>query len=361
MAKPLNVLVLGCDGYIGWPVTCRLLREGHSVMGIDAGFKRSHYEFDVPGASVEDTSLVPIDSIEVRKRYLPKFWVKDIRERQGIDQALYAFSPDVIIHLAEIGSRAFAMRDSAAADKTVCNNLATMTMVISAVKSLKPATHIIKLSTVEAKAPMRDFCTIAIQTVSLMLEMACKVLGLRATEITIGLVYGSDQREFCGKTRFDYDVYFGNVVHRFLAQGLSGNPITIYGDGSQNIGLTHLRDVVDSVAQAVRTAAHEPGKPLVQSGTLRRITCCGQAVSVNHIGKTINKALELKMLKPPSISYLPNPRGTEMRAFVERNTSLSRFGVVEVAKLISEVQPYVRDIKPHLVRMRDPTWAEVRR
>lgn len=363
MAKPLNVLILGCDGYIGWPVTCELIRQGHSVMGIDAGFKRSHYQFLEPGTSTEDCSLLPLYSLPERRQRIPglqRLWLKDIREKGVLDQAIFVFSPDVLIHLAEIGSRAFAMSGNAAAELTVLNNLSVLSTLISSIREHKFASHIVKLSTVEVENPVRDVCTATLCMASMMLRIACEVQGLRATEIKTGLVYGIYPKELngFGRTRFDYDVYFGNVVHRFVAQALSQNPITVYGDGNQSIALTHLKDVVSGICHAVRSAVFEPGKPLVTAGAFRIENSCTQIMSVNRIAELVSKTVESRLFTPAPVVHIDNPRGSETRKPKSQNPNphCLRLTAAEVNRLIDCVEPYIKNIKPQLVKMRDPQW-----
>jgi UDP-sulfoquinovose synthase len=132
------------------------------------------------------------------------------------------------------------------------------------------------------------------------IEFACRVWGLRATDLNQGIVYGqqipatdADPRL---ATRLDYDAIFGTVLNRFVVQAVLGHPLTVYGSGGQTRGLIDIRDTVE----CIRLACENPAA----AGEFRVFNQMTEAMSVEEIAKTIAECYP----GPAEIEYLDNPR-----------------------------------------------------
>src|SRR5262249_26288534 len=118
------------------------------------------------------------------------------------------------------------------------------------------------------------------------IEFACRIWGLRATDLNQGVVYGQETEETRDHpglaTRFDYDGIFGTVLNRFAIQAVLGHPLSIYGRGGQTRGIINLVDTV----QCVRLAAENPAGP----GEFRVFNQFTEQMSVREIAETVSNA-----------------------------------------------------------------------
>jgi UDP-sulfoquinovose synthase len=132
------------------------------------------------------------------------------------------------------------------------------------------------------------------------MEFACRIWGLRATDLNQGVVYGQQTPQTVGDTRlatrFDYDAIFGTVLNRFVIQAVLGHPLTVYGDGSQTRGLIDIRDT----AECIRLACENPA----ERGEFRVFNQMTESMSVGEIAKLVANLSP----RPVEVEYLANPR-----------------------------------------------------
>ena len=132
------------------------------------------------------------------------------------------------------------------------------------------------------------------------IEFACRVWGIRATDLNQGVVYGQQTVETAADdrlaTRYDYDAVFGTVLNRFVVQAVLGVPLTVYGNGGQTRGLIDIRDTV----RCIQLACESPA----ERGEFRVFNQLTQTMSVLQIAETIAAAFG----EPVTISKLENPR-----------------------------------------------------
>lgn len=294
----MKIVVLGDDGYIGYPLTINLLMKGHEVLGMD-NYSRRHRVEDLGS-----NSLTPILSTEDRKKFLDNNFgnfMGQVNILLGRDLAVYlkqlteAFKPDAIIHLAEQPSAAWSMRDVNGAAVTQYENVIGTLHLLWVMKECCPEAHLIKLGTMgEYGTPDCDipegripaFCTgnshnnesLLCSMAGLMfprtagsfyhlskvhdthnIEFACRNWHLRATDIMQGIVFGLESNKLPGvesMTRFDYDECFGTVLNRFCVQAILGMPLSIYGSGNQVRGFIPLRDSIKCIEIALNNPPH---------------------------------------------------------------------------------------------------------
>jgi UDP-sulfoquinovose synthase len=281
----VKVLILGGDGYLGWPTAMHMSSAGHDVAVVD-NFMRRAMSIEL-GAG----SLTPIQSLQERVRIWKEIsgrdialFVGDLTDPQFVDDVFTTFAPDSIVHYGEQPSAPYSMIDRRHAVQTQRNNVEGTLNVLFAMRDIAPEAHLVKLGTMgEYGTPDIDieegFITIEHKGRSDTLpfpkmpgsmyhlskvhdshniHFACRVWGLRATDLNQGVVYGirTDETDRDEKlcTRFDYDEVLGTALNRFCVQAVVGYPLTVYGKGGQTRGFLNIVDTI----QCIRLAAENP-------------------------------------------------------------------------------------------------------
>ena len=282
----LRVLVLGGDGYLGWPTALAFSRAGHRVAVVDNFAKRT-WELEV---GVQP--LFPVATLHERLRAWREttgleieLFVGDLTSYDFVEATVDAFRPDAIVHYGEQPSAPYSMLDARRAAYTQHNNVIGTLNVVFAVRDRSPETHIVKLGTMgEYGTPNIDieegFIEIShngrtdtlpfpkmpgsIYHLSKVhdshnLHFACRIWGLRATDLNQGVVYGVETDETTLDPRlatsFHYDEIFGTALNRFCVQAVIGHPLTVYGEGGQTRGFLNIRDTIQCVRLAVGSPA----------------------------------------------------------------------------------------------------------
>jgi UDP-sulfoquinovose synthase len=323
----VRILVLGGDGYLGWPTALHLSDRGHEVAVLD-NFARRGYDEELGLRS-----LVPIVSLhervqawhEISGRQL-EMYVGDLCDAEFTMEAVRRFRPDAIVHYAEQRSAPYSMIDRKHAVYTQANNLVGTLNVLFAIAAVDREIHLVKLGTMgEYGTPNIDieegwltvehngrtdrmlfpkkagsFYHLSKVHDSHNIEFGCRVWGLRATDLNQGVVYGQQTDQTAADprlaTRFDYDAVFGTVLNRFVIQAVLGHPLTVYGAGGQTRGIIDIRDTVE----CVRLACENPPAP----GEFRVFNQITETMSVSDIAKTISASFPGEV----EIEYLDNPR-----------------------------------------------------
>jgi UDP-sulfoquinovose synthase len=282
----VKVLVLGGDGYLGWPTALHLSRAGYEVAVAD-NFARRGYDFEI---GVD--SLVPIASLHRRvERWEAlsgnkmEVFIGDLMEEEFVYDMVSQFRPDTIVHFAEQRSAPYSMVDRKHAVYTQVNNVVGTLNLLYAIADIDPEIHLVKLGTMgEYGTPNIDieegyieithrgrtdvlpfpkqpgsFYHLSKVHDSHNIAFCCRIWGLRATDLNQGVVYGQSTPETTLHpdlaTRFDYDAVFGTVLNRFVIQAAAGEPLTVYGKGGQTRGFLDIRDTLACVELAIRTPA----------------------------------------------------------------------------------------------------------
>jgi len=275
----VKILILGMDGYIGWPLALKQLSLGHEILGIDNFSRRKHVD------EMDSWSAIPILSMSDRLEYLKQEYPDKIQFKEGdlldkdfTNDIIKNFQPDAIIHLAEQPSAPFSMIDQEKCIYTQQNNVIGTLNLLYAIKNFCPNSHLIKLGTMgeygydSGLEIAEGFFDIEFRgkkaTIpyprqagswyhwskvhdSNNIMFACKLWGIRSTDIMQGIVYGTTTDEIINKqsnTRFDFDEAFGTAINRFCAQAVIGHPLTIYGKGGQTRGFLALIDAIQCIS-----------------------------------------------------------------------------------------------------------------
>ena len=277
----MRILVLGGDGYLGWPTALHLSRRGHDV-GVVDNFARRQYDYEM---GVD--SLVPIRNLQQRVRVWEEVsgfqvdtYIGDLTDAAFVKRVVAEFAPDAIVHFAEQRSAPYSMIDQQHAVYTQVNNVVGTLNLLYAIAETNPAIHLVKLGTMgEYGTPNIDieegflevthrgrtdvlpypkqpgsFYHLSKVHDSHNIMFACRIWGLRSTDLNQGIVYGQETPETALHpdlaTRFDYDGVFGTVLNRFCVQAVVGHPLTVYGMGGQTRGMLDIRDTLACVELA---------------------------------------------------------------------------------------------------------------
>lgn len=326
----MRILILGGDGYLGWPTAMYLSQRGHEVAVVDNMARRSwDYEF---GAE----SLVPILSLQERLMAWEEIsgkcigaYIGDICDYDFFEPVVREFRPEAIVHYGEQRAAPYSMIDRKHAVYTQVNNIVGNLNVLYAMADHVPNCHLVKLGTMgEYGTPNIDieegFITIEhkgrkdtlpypkqpgsfyhLSKVhdSHNIMFCCRIWGLSATDLNQGVVYGVDTDEILMderlRTRFDYDGVFGTVLNRFLVQAVMGLPLTVYGKGGQTRGFLDIRDTLACVELAIRHPA-ERGQYRVFNQFTEQFSVLDLALAVQEQGKKLGMDV--------TIDHTPNPR-----------------------------------------------------
>jgi UDP-sulfoquinovose synthase len=326
----MKIIVLGGDGYCGWATSLYLSAKGHSVTIVD-NFLRRQWDHEL-GAQ----TLTPISPLSDRLRAWYRLMGKTIDLAVG-DVADYDFlfstikscEPDAIVHFAEQRSAPYSMIDRKHAVFTQVNNVVGTLNVLFAMREAAFDCHLVKLGTMgEYGTPNIDieegyikidhngrsdvvpfpkqpgsFYHLSKVHDSHNMIFACKIWGLRATDLNQGVVYGTvtDETALSEEliNRFDYDDVFGTVLNRFCVQAAIGEPLTVYGKGGQTRGFLDIRDTVRCVELACLNPANK-GECRVYNQFTEQFSVLDLAGKVHTAGKHLGLQVE--------IDHLPDPR-----------------------------------------------------
>jgi UDP-sulfoquinovose synthase len=346
----MRVLILGGDGYLGWPTAMRFSARGHDVSVVD-NFSRRRWHTEN-----STDSLTPIGSLADRVEAWQDVSGNEIRPLIGsmedaefLDSVIDETSPEAIVHYAEQPSAPWSMRSREAAVETQYTNVIGTLNLLFAMRDRVPDCHLVKLGTMgEYGTPNIDIEEGFIEIEhkgrkdtlpfpkmpgslyhlskvhdSHNIHFACRIWGLRATDLNQGVVYGIETEESADDerlvTRFDYDEYFGTVLNRFCVQAVIGHPLTVYGEGGQTRGFLNIRDTL----QCVELAANNPAK----LGEYRVFNQFTEQFSVAELAELVKRsAAEVGF--EVEIRSFPNPRiEAERHYYNATNTKLHDLGL----------------------------------
>jgi UDP-sulfoquinovose synthase len=350
----VRVLVLGGDGFCGWPTALYLSERGHDVTIAD-NLSRRKIDIDL-----EVQSLTPIRPIGERLRVWQEVSGREIgfvqldlaEEYDRLTALLRELRPEAIVHFAEQRAAPYSMRNAATKRYTVDNNVRATHNLLTALVDTGVDAALAHLGTMgvygygwSGSAPIPEgYLTVKVPTPDgelereilhpanpgsvyhmtktldqLLFAFYAKNDGLRITDLHQGIVWGTqtDQTSLDERliNRFDYDGDYGTVLNRFLMQAAIGHPLTVHGTGGQTRAFIHIRDTVRCIELAITNPP--------ENGTRVQV--------LNQITET-HRVLELAKLVGDTmgvdIAYLPNPRReAEENDLVVRNDQFLALGL----------------------------------
>jgi len=329
----MRVLILGGDGYLGWATAMYLSDKGHDI-GVVDNFTRRRMHLERSTDSLTPIRLLH-DRItawqEVSGKSIEPF-VGDLQDWDFTSRVIKDFKPDAIIHYGEIPSAPYSMIDVHHAVHVHENNVVGNLNVLFAMRDFAPEAHLIKLGTMgEYGTPNIDieegyievehngrkdtlpfpkqpgsFYHLTKVHDSNNIMFACKIWGLRATDLNQGVVYGieTDQVKLDERllTRFDYDESFGTALNRFTVQAVAGIPLTLYGKGSQTRGYLNIRDTLACVELAMLNPP-DGGKMRVFNQFTESFSVLELAKLVQEAGKKAGLDVEIAHYENPRVEH----------------------------------------------------------
>jgi UDP-sulfoquinovose synthase len=346
----MRILVLGGDGYLGWPTALRFSARGHEVSVVD-NFSRRRWHNEQSTDSL--TPILPLaERIEAWRELSGNSihaYIGNIEDGEFIDGVVVDTEPEAIVHYGEQPSAPFSMISRKhAVDTQYTNVIGTLNLLFS-LRDRVPDCHLVKLGTMgEYGTPnidieegfieiehngRRDVLPYPKLPGSLYhlskvhdshnIHFACRVWGLRSTDLNQGVVYGIATDETAQDerltTRFDYDEVFGTALNRFCVQAVIGHPLTVYGSGGQTRGFLNIRDTLQCVELAVGNPPDE--------GEYRVFNQFTEQFSVSELADLVKRSAE-QLGYEVTIDNVQNPRvELEDHYYNARNTKLRDLGL----------------------------------
>jgi len=346
----MRILILGGDGYLGWPTAMRFSARGHDVSVVD-NFARRRWHTEngtdslTPIASLDER----LDAWHERSENRIRSFVGAMEDAAFVDSVISETNPEAIVHYAEQASAPYSMKSRETAVETQYSNVIGTLNLLFAIRDQVPDAHLVKLGTMgEYGTPNIDIEEGYIEIEhkgrkdtlpfpklpgslyhlskvhdSHNIHFACRIWGLRATDLNQGVVYGVETEESADDerliTRFDYDQYFGTVLNRFCTQAVIGHPLTVYGEGGQTRGFLNIRDTLQCVELAVENPA--------DAGEFRVFNQFTEQFSVSELAELVrSSASEVGI--DVEIKKYPNPRvEMEEHYYNAANTKLHDLGL----------------------------------
>jgi len=326
----MRILILGGDGYLGWPTAMNLSSYGHEVTVVDNYLRRNICReenveslFDVPNLNERALLWEELSGHKIQVS------IGDLTQWDFISAVFQSSMPDAIVHYAEQPSAPYSMLNRRASMLTLKNNLDVTANVIFASKEFSPDAHIVKLGTMgEYGTPNIDieegwidinhkgrndrflyprqagslYHTTKVMDTDL-LWFYVRMWGLSVTDLMQGPVYGlitdENEKDLRLFPFFNYDELFGTVLNRFIVQAVANYPLTVFGKGGQTRGYLDIRDTL----QCVRLSLENPAP----KGELRIFNQFVETFSVNELAEKVQRVGNRNNLEV-QIRSVENPR-----------------------------------------------------
>ncbi len=370
----MRVFIAGVDGYLGFPLAQHLTARGHAVAGADMLLRRQWVD------EVGGQSAIPVYAIEERLEAFRERNTANLTFRKGdfldypfILGFLNDFQPDAIVHLGEMPSAPYSMIDQAHAVFTQKNNVLGNLNILWAMREVCPNAHLVKLGTMgEYGTPnvdipegffeieyrgRKDTLPFPRQAGSFYhwskvhdsgnTMFACRIWGLRSTDIMQGVVFGT-QIDAMGddprlRSRLDFDQCFGTAINRFCCQAVIGHPLTLYGLGGQTRGFLPLRDSIQCLTIAVENPP--------TAGEYRVFNQFEECYTVEELAYKVQRAAADLGLSV-TIHHYDNPRKEQERHYMNPDRNhLIDLGYKPTHDVHAELKIMLKDLMPHRERI----------
>ena len=384
-----HVLILGGDGYLGWPTAMYFSARGYKVTVVDNYFRRHICD------KLDVGMLYPIPTLVERARIWHektgceiKVIIGDLTDPELMRSLFtgqnlnyqwsinvkFTGSPETVVHYAEQPSAPYSLMNYKTANFTLSNNLLVTNNLMFAVKDLSPDTHIIKLGTmgeygtpnidieegwIDIKHKDREdrflfprqagsiYHTSKIMDTDLM-WFGCRTWGLKVTDLMQGPVYGIETEESLIdkrlRTIFNYDELFGTIINRFITQAVIEYPLTVYGTGGQTRGYINIKDTL----QCVHVSEKNPAK----KGELKIFNQIMETFTVNQLADLVKNAgiesgynVKVEMIKNPRVeaeSHYYNPTYQGLTELGVKPHYLTKELIKEMLLVAEESKAYIK-------------------
>lgn len=373
----MKVFIAGIDGYLGWALAQYLTARGHEVAGADALLRRAWV------AEMNSVSAIPVYSVEERLAAFEACYGKSLDFRIGdfldyefIKGFLAEFQPEAIVHLGEMPSAPYSMIDQRRSVFTQHNNVIGSLNILWAMHEVCPEAHLVKLGTMgEYGTPnidipegffevefrgRKDTLPFPRQAASFYhwskvhdsnnTMYACKVWGLRSTDIMQGVVFGTRIDEMGEDprllSRLDFDQCFGTAINRFCCQAVIGHPLTVFGGGRQKRGFLPLRDSMQCLTLAVENPP-KPGEYRVFNQFEETYTVEELARMVKEVGDELGLAVEINQYENPRYEAAEHYYNPDRNRLIELGYQPSHDVKAEMRVMLNDLSAHAERIKAH--------------
>ena len=333
-----TVFILGGDGFCGWPTSLRLSRLGYKVVILD-NFSRRLIDLEINSNSLTDIKSLQrrIDTwnkLDTTPAPIVFEFIDLSKEFVRLCQLIQQYRPVCMVHLAEIKSAPYSMKDPEHANLTIQGNTATTSNILNAIVKVDPEIHLVHLGTMgvygygtfgEVTVPegyievqyngksatiVHPYNPGSIYHMTKCLDNQLfhgysKLYGLKITDLHQGIVWGFNTEETLMHpdlvNRLDYDSDYGTVLNRLLVQTAHGHPLTVYGSGEQTRAFINLTNSVDCIVLAVESDA----SPL-RVRILNQMTECHSPIQLAGMLKN-RFGIQIKLLDNPRREAHKNP------------------------------------------------------
>ena len=326
----MKIIVLGGDGFCGWPTSLRLAGSGHEILIID-NLSRRTIDKELLSSSLTEISTID-KRIEVAKKLIGNIKYKNIdisKDALTLKDEILEFKPDSIIQFAEQRSAPYSMIGDKQRRYTIENNIAGTHNVCSAIVETNKNIHLIHLGTMGVYGYSKElgkipegYLNINIPNTEknidilyptnpgsiyhltksldqLIFQYYNKNWVIKITDLHQGIVWGIETPETKQSdslvNRFDYDGIYGTVLNRFITQAVNNHPLTVYGEGGQKRAFIHISDTAECIKLAIENDDFDKKR-------VRIFNQVSEILSVKEIAKIISDQYGSK------IDYLKNPR-----------------------------------------------------
>jgi len=366
----MKIMILGGDGYLGWPTAMHFSARGDDVMVVD-NFAKRQWELE---EGIDPVKSIPNlhSRVEAWKSVTGKtisVSIGDLCNHRFVYDLLDRFNPDAIVHYAEQPSAPYSMQSREKAVYTQHNNVIGNLNLLFAIAHTNPDIHLVKLGTMgEYGTPNIDieegwlnvqhngrsdrvlypkkphsFYHLSKVHDSHNIEFVTRVWGLRATDLNQGCVYGINTKETKLhddlRTSFHYDDVFGTVINRFMAQALAGEPLTVYGNGTQTRGFLNIKDTLKCVELAVENPADQ-GELRIFNQFTEQFSVIDLAEKVKNVGGKLGLNVQ--------INHITNPRvEQEDHYYNAKHSKLVDLGLDPILLTDSELFQMMKDLSKY--------------
>ena len=373
-----NILVIGGDGFCGWPLSLRLSNKGHNVIIVD---NLSRRKIDLELGS---NSLTKISSIherintwkKVTQKNISFFLVDVANEYEKLVQVIKDNNIDVIIHLAEQRAAPYSMKSSKTSRYTVSNNLLATHNILTAIIEINKDIHLVHLGTMgvygygtikdsiiqegymtvkmnDGKGNFKDveilhptypgsIYHLTKSQDELFFQFYVKNYGLKITDLHQGIIWGMNTKETLLDpklvNRFDYDSDYGTVLNRFIMQAACNIPLTIYGTGEQTRAFIHIENSMDCIELAINNPPSD--KVLI----FNQMTECHKLLNLANIIKELFDNIKFNFVKNPRKELAGNNLFVKNDKFINLGLKPKLLNSDELVKIYNYIYENKNDI-----------------